>query len=75
MNHVIAQGAPNSLIRHFQDHPQHAVDLFEAARVALVVLNLIDGGNLALRERLRKAVMDVRIARRQPVICVCGTAD
>lgn len=66
MNHVIAQGAPNSLIRHFQDHPQHAVELFEAARVALTVLTLTDGGDFALRDRLRKAVMDVNVARLRP---------
>lgn len=27
MNHVIAQGAPNSLIRFFQENPQEGVDL------------------------------------------------
>lgn len=30
MNHVIAQGAPNSLIRSFQENPHRAVDLLVA---------------------------------------------
>jgi len=29
MNHVIAQGSPNSLIRRFQDNPHLGVDLLE----------------------------------------------
>ncbi|HEY9874605.1 MAG TPA: hypothetical protein V6D12_14290 [Candidatus Obscuribacterales bacterium] len=32
MNHVIAQGAPGSLIRKFQDHPELGVELLEIAR-------------------------------------------
>lgn len=30
MNTVVAQGAPNSLIRHFQENPQEAVAIYKA---------------------------------------------
>lgn len=32
MNHIIAQGAPDSLIRKFQDHPELGVDLLAALK-------------------------------------------
>ncbi len=35
MNHVIAQGAPNSLIRRFQEQPQLGVELLEVAKRVL----------------------------------------
>jgi len=40
MNTVTAQGAPNSLIRFFQENPAAAVELLHAARKAAPLLML-----------------------------------
>lgn len=32
MNHVIAQGSPNSIIRHFQENPNHGVELLDIVK-------------------------------------------
>jgi hypothetical protein len=60
MNYVTAQGAPNSAIRHFQEHPAHAVDLMDACKDALTTLTHTDTGTAQLRERLRHAISAVQ---------------
>ncbi len=59
MNYVPAQGAPHSLIRHFQDNPAHAVDLLDACKAALTPLAHADTGTVQLREQMRRAIRAV----------------
>ena len=54
MNHVIAQGAPGSLIRYFQENPHQAVDLLRLSKDVVFGNNGIVTENAGKLELCRK---------------------
>ncbi len=53
MNSVVAIGAPGSLIRHFQEHPEDGVALLRACNMACFSIDAMNPHDLLVRELKR----------------------
>lgn len=63
MNHIIAQGSPNSLIRFFQEKPEVGVALFRACR-ALPDFNIDDPDAADFKDNAEAFMTAMRLAKK-----------